>query len=149
MSESLSLLREIDNNFGEFNDHEILGQLGKGASSIVEKRKTTDGFMYASKKLKDDCFTEAIRELGVMTSLIHPRIVSPIGCFYSDLLLTKDDHNKEEYHKLMKDLQFLRELQITESPSCLNLFQEPLYILYPLMEENLGKYQDDNGFTPL
>ena len=145
IAQSLPLLGELNKDtFGNFKQHESLGKIGKGASSVVYRRKTEGGFMYASKKLDNDCFSEAIKELDVMISLKHPHIVSPLGCFHNDLLFTKDDVDEEHYIKFRNDLQILRQLQAVQSRSNPYLFKKPLYLLYPLMERTLGNYQYDN-----
>ena len=145
MPESLSLLRKIDKgNFGNFEQHKTLRELGKGATSIVSLKITKDGQIYASKRLDRDCIREAIKELDAMIFLKHPLIVSPLGCFQNNLLLTTDDVDEEDYIEFIDNLQKLKELQLTESSSKPTLLKEPLYILYPVMEKNLMEYQYDN-----
>lgn len=149
IAQSLPLSGELNRGtFGNFKQHENLGKIGKGATGVVYKRKTEDGFSYASKELENGCFSEAIKELDAMIYLRHPHIVSPLGCFHDNLLFTKDDGDEEHYIKFRKDLQILKQLQRVELSSNPNLFKEPLYLLYPLMERTLGDYQHNNFNDP-
>ena len=142
--ESLSLLRRIDKgNFGDFEKHKTLRELGKGASSIVSLKMTIDSQIYASKRLDRDCFSEAINELNIMT-LKHPSLVTPLAFFQDNLLLTSDDVDEENYIKFIDNLQKLKQIQRAELSSKQIFFKEPLYILYPVMEKNLMEYLYDN-----